>query len=163
MALFPGKSMPLCNALPGTMKHPPDALTTSTSVQARRSADVPLGTGPAQNCGSPIETDAGWLVLSHGVGLRTYCIGRFSSIPRPGKVIGLREPLLKPNQESVKAMCERRLYLWRAPPQGTDYSLWNGRPCHRFRYRSLDEVLAACNKVLSNSMKTTNEWLCCRR
>jgi predicted GH43/DUF377 family glycosyl hydrolase len=28
------------------------------------------------NCGSPIETDAGWLVLSHGVGpLRKYCIG----------------------------------------------------------------------------------------
>jgi Predicted glycosylase len=30
------------------------------------------------NCGSPIETEAGWLVLSHGVGpLRTYCIGAF--------------------------------------------------------------------------------------
>src|SRR5437016_11603039 len=30
------------------------------------------------NCGSPIETEGGWLVLSHGVGpLRTYCIGAF--------------------------------------------------------------------------------------
>src|SRR3982074_1752769 len=30
------------------------------------------------NCGSPIETDAGWLVLNHGVGpMRTYCIGAF--------------------------------------------------------------------------------------
>ncbi len=30
------------------------------------------------NCGSPIETDAGWLVLSHGVGpLRKYSIGAF--------------------------------------------------------------------------------------
>ena len=30
------------------------------------------------NCGSPIETDAGWLVLSHGVGpMRKYCIGAF--------------------------------------------------------------------------------------
>ena len=28
------------------------------------------------NCGSPIETDAGWLVLTHGVGpMRTYSIG----------------------------------------------------------------------------------------
>jgi predicted GH43/DUF377 family glycosyl hydrolase len=28
------------------------------------------------NCGSPIETDAGWLVLTHGVGpLRRYCMG----------------------------------------------------------------------------------------
>ena len=28
------------------------------------------------NCGSPIETDDGWLVLTHGVGpMRTYSIG----------------------------------------------------------------------------------------
>lgn len=28
------------------------------------------------NCGSPIETDDGWLVLTHGVGpMRTYCLG----------------------------------------------------------------------------------------
>ena len=33
------------------------------------------------NCGSPIETEAGWLVLSHGVGpLRTSASARFSSI-----------------------------------------------------------------------------------
>ncbi len=30
------------------------------------------------NCGSPLETDAGRLVLSHGVGpMRKYCIGAF--------------------------------------------------------------------------------------
>ncbi len=28
------------------------------------------------NCGSPIETEAGWLLLTHGVGpMRQYCIG----------------------------------------------------------------------------------------
>ena len=28
------------------------------------------------NCGSPIETEAGWLLLTHGVGaMRKYCIG----------------------------------------------------------------------------------------
>lgn len=28
------------------------------------------------NCGSPIEVDEGWLVLTHGVGtVRNYCIG----------------------------------------------------------------------------------------
>ena len=60
------------------------------------------------NCGSPIETEAGWLVLSHGVGpLRTYCIGAFLlDHDNPGKVIGrLREPLLKPDQK------ERRGYV----------------------------------------------------
>ena len=52
------------------------------------------------NCGSPIETDAGWLVLSHGVGpMRKYCIGAFLlDRDNPRKVIGrLREPLIKPN------------------------------------------------------------------
>jgi len=52
------------------------------------------------NCGSPIETDAGWLVLSHGVGpMRQYSIGAFLlDRDDPSKVIGrLREPLLKPN------------------------------------------------------------------
>ena len=42
------------------------------------------------NCGSPIETDAGWLVLSHGVGpMRKYCIGAFLlDRDDPTKVIG---------------------------------------------------------------------------
>src|SRR5674476_1627018 len=42
------------------------------------------------NCGSPIETDAGWLVLSHGVGpMRKYCIGAFLlDREDPAKVIG---------------------------------------------------------------------------
>jgi predicted GH43/DUF377 family glycosyl hydrolase len=52
------------------------------------------------NCGSPIETDAGWLVLSHGVGpVREYCIGAFLlDLEDPSRVIGrLREPLMMPN------------------------------------------------------------------
>lgn len=52
------------------------------------------------NCGSPIETDAGWLVISHGVGpMREYCIGAFLlDLDDPSKVIGrLRQPLLAPN------------------------------------------------------------------
>ena len=51
------------------------------------------------NCGSPIETDAGWLVLSHGVGpMRKYCIGAFLlDRDDPTRVIGrLREPLITP-------------------------------------------------------------------
>jgi len=53
------------------------------------------------NCGSPIETEAGWLVLSHGVGaMRKYCLGAFLlDLADPRKVIGrLREPLLAPNE-----------------------------------------------------------------
>ena len=53
------------------------------------------------NCGSPIETEAGWLVLSHGVGaMRKYCIGAFLlDLEDPTRVIGrLREPLLAPTE-----------------------------------------------------------------
>ncbi len=51
------------------------------------------------NCGSPIETEAGWLVITHGVGaMRKYCIGALLlDINDPTVVLGsLREPLLKP-------------------------------------------------------------------
>ena len=51
------------------------------------------------NCGSPIETEAGWLVITHGVGpMRKYCIGAvLLDLNDPTKVIGrLREPLLAP-------------------------------------------------------------------
>lgn len=53
------------------------------------------------NCGSPIETEAGWVVLSHGVGaMRKYCLGAFLlDLNDPARVIGrLREPLLSPNE-----------------------------------------------------------------
>ncbi len=51
------------------------------------------------NCGSPIETEAGWLVLTHGVGpMRKYCIGAvLLDLEDPTRIIGrLREPLLAP-------------------------------------------------------------------
>ncbi len=65
------------------------------------------------NCGSPIETDAGWLVLSHGVGpMRKYCIGAFLlDRDDPTKVIGrLREPLLSPNQKEREGYVPNVVY-----------------------------------------------------
>lgn len=52
------------------------------------------------NCGSPIETSAGWLVLTHGVGpMRKYAMGAFLlDLNDPSKVIGrLEAPLLEPD------------------------------------------------------------------
>ena len=54
------------------------------------------------NCGSPIETEAGWLVLTHGVGpMRTYRIGAILlDLDDPTRIIGrLREPLLSPSPD----------------------------------------------------------------
>jgi predicted GH43/DUF377 family glycosyl hydrolase len=51
------------------------------------------------NCGSPLETPEGWLLLTHGVGpIRTYCIGAMLlDLSDPLKVIGsLDEPLIAP-------------------------------------------------------------------
>jgi predicted GH43/DUF377 family glycosyl hydrolase len=51
------------------------------------------------NCGSPIETEAGWLVITHGVGpMRKYCIGAaLLDLEDPSRVIGrLRQPLIAP-------------------------------------------------------------------
>lgn len=52
------------------------------------------------NCGSPIETEAGWLVLTHGVGpMRRYAMGAFMlDRDNPARVIGrLEKPLLEPD------------------------------------------------------------------
>jgi predicted GH43/DUF377 family glycosyl hydrolase len=51
------------------------------------------------NCGSPIETAAGWIVLTHGIGpVRRYCIGAaLLDLENPSRVIGrLRKPLIEP-------------------------------------------------------------------
>lgn len=52
------------------------------------------------NCGSPIELDAGWLLLTHGVGpVRKYSIGAaLLDKNDPSKVLArLHEPLLRPD------------------------------------------------------------------
>jgi predicted GH43/DUF377 family glycosyl hydrolase len=54
------------------------------------------------NCGSPLETPEGWLLLTHGVGpMRTYCIGAMLlDLDDPFKVIGcLDEPLITPTEK----------------------------------------------------------------
>jgi predicted GH43/DUF377 family glycosyl hydrolase len=51
------------------------------------------------NCGPPLETEEGWLVLTHGVGpMRTYRIGAILlDLDDPTRMIGrLRRPLLTP-------------------------------------------------------------------
>ena len=65
------------------------------------------------NCGSPIETDAGWLVLSHGVGaMREYSIGAFLLDKEdPSKVIGrLEEPLLTANESEREGYVPNVVY-----------------------------------------------------
>jgi predicted GH43/DUF377 family glycosyl hydrolase len=65
------------------------------------------------NCGSPIEVDDGWLVLSHGVGpMRRYCIGAFLLDKKdPTKLIArLQEPLLQPDENERKGYVPNVVY-----------------------------------------------------
>ena len=65
------------------------------------------------NCGSPIETEHGWLVITHGVGtMRKYCLGAtLLDLNDPTKVIGqLSEPLLMPNEEEREGYVPNVVY-----------------------------------------------------
>jgi predicted GH43/DUF377 family glycosyl hydrolase len=100
------------------------------------------------NCGSPMETEAGWLVLSHGVGpMRKYCIGAFLlDLDDPTRIIGrLREPLLKPSETEREGYVPNVVYSCGAliynrelilPYAMSDYAT-------NFATVSLDELLSA--------------------
>ncbi len=65
------------------------------------------------NCGSPIETDKGWLVLTHGVGsMRQYSIGVILlDLNDPTKIIArLEEPLLSANEEEREGYVPNVIY-----------------------------------------------------
>ncbi len=65
------------------------------------------------NCGSPIETDEGWLVITHGVGpMRKYVLGAsLFDLHNPEKEIGrLKSPLLMPNSEEREGYVPNVVY-----------------------------------------------------
>jgi predicted GH43/DUF377 family glycosyl hydrolase len=67
-----------------------------------RTPELPWELIQLGNCGPPIETSAGWLVLTHGVGpMRAYGIGAILlDLDDPSRMIGaLSEPLLTPNDD----------------------------------------------------------------
>jgi predicted GH43/DUF377 family glycosyl hydrolase len=65
------------------------------------------------NCGSPLWTEEGWLVISHGVGpMRRYCIGAsLFDLDDPSKEIGrLEEPLLAPREDEREGYVPNVVY-----------------------------------------------------
>ena len=103
------------------------------------------------NCGSPIETDAGWLVLSHGVGpLRKYCIGAFLlGRDDPSMVIGrLREPLLQPNENEREGYVPNVVYTCGALLHGSELIIPYAMADHATGFATVpvDEVLAAMHR-----------------
>lgn len=100
------------------------------------------------NCGSPIETEAGWLVISHGVGpMRQYCIGAFLlDRDDPTKLIGrLREPLIKPNENEREGYVPNVAYSCGSLVRGRQLVIPYGMSDYATTFATLplDEVLAA--------------------
>ncbi|MGK6350842.1 glycoside hydrolase family 130 protein [Parapedobacter sp. DT-150] len=65
------------------------------------------------NCGSPLETKAGWLVLTHGVGpMREYVLGALLlDLENPEQEIGrLKTPLLVPNRKEREGYVPNVVY-----------------------------------------------------
>ncbi len=65
------------------------------------------------NCGSPIKTDKGWLLITHAVGpLRKYTISAvLLDLDNPGKIIGkLKEPLISPNEDEREGYVPNVVY-----------------------------------------------------
>jgi predicted GH43/DUF377 family glycosyl hydrolase len=107
MALFPrrvhGKHLALCRS---------DGESTSLASSADgyvwdkpvvlREPSAPWEMLQVGNCGPPIETSQGWLVLTHGVGpMRVYAIGTLLlDLDDPTRVLGYsRTPLLSPGPD----------------------------------------------------------------
>ena len=107
MALFPrpvnGRQLALCRADGESI-----AVASSTdgfTWTAEQSVHDPRTSWEAVqvgNCGAPIETDRGWLVITHGVGaMRTYSIGAILlDRDEPSILLGrLDQPLLEPEPD----------------------------------------------------------------
>jgi predicted GH43/DUF377 family glycosyl hydrolase len=100
------------------------------------------------NCGSPIETEAGWLVISHGVGpMRKYCIGAFLlDRDDPAKLIGrLPEPLIRPNSNERDGYVPNVVYSCGALVHGGQLVIPYGISDYATTFATLplDQVLAA--------------------
>lgn len=118
MALFPrkvnGKYVMLCR-LDGLNNY----IAFSDNISVWRNAKLlqqpkfPWEFIQIGNCGSPIETSEGWLVLTHGVGpMREYVLGAsLFDLQNPEKEIGrLKSPLLMPNSEEREGYVPNVVY-----------------------------------------------------
>ncbi|HSL60086.1 MAG TPA: glycoside hydrolase family 130 protein [Acidimicrobiales bacterium] len=104
------------------------------------------------NCGPPIETEAGWLVLTHGVGpMRTYSIGAcLLDLDDPARMIGeLAEPLLSPGPDEQDGYVPNVVYSCGAVRHGPNlvipYGI--GDAAIGFATASVDAVLGAMTGV----------------
>lgn len=118
MALFPRRIGGVFVAL-GRHDNVNNFVMTSSNIRVWRDARViqepkrPWELMQLGNCGSPLETDVGWLVITHGVGpFRQYALGALLlDLDDPSQVIGhLDEPLLSPHDDEREGYVPNVVY-----------------------------------------------------
>ncbi len=118
IALFPRKLDGQFVAL-GRHDNVNNFLMTSTDIRIWRETELiqeprrPWELMQLGNCGSPLETEDGWLVITHGVGaFRRYALGAvLLDLDDPCRVIGhLAEPLLVPVAEEREGYVPNVVY-----------------------------------------------------
>ena len=94
------------------------------------------------NCGSPVETDAGWVVLTHGVGpMREYAIGAMLLDlrgPEPGDRRAARTVAGARGGRARRLRAQRRLLLRRACAHGDQLLLPYGGSDASVRFAFVD-------------------------
>lgn len=100
------------------------------------------------NCGSPIEIDEGWLVLTHGVGtVRNYCMGAcLLDKDDPSKLLARTpEPILKPSPDERDGYVPNVVYSCGAIAYGRDVMIPYGVADNftGFATTTVDRLLAA--------------------
>jgi predicted GH43/DUF377 family glycosyl hydrolase len=119
------------------------------SADARRWGEAVTIQAPARpweliqlgNCGSPIETAAGWLVLTHGVGpMREYAIGAvLLDLDQPHRLIAaLPEPLLTADASERDGYVPNVVYSCGAMPHGGSLVLPYGCSDSSVRFARID-------------------------
>jgi predicted GH43/DUF377 family glycosyl hydrolase len=96
------------------------------------------------NCGSPLETEAGWIVLTHGVGpMREYAIGALLlDLDDPTRVLGaLRDPLLVPVEDERDGYVPNVVYSCGALRNGDQLLLPYGASDASVRFAVVDVPL----------------------
>jgi predicted GH43/DUF377 family glycosyl hydrolase len=118
MALFPrkikGKYAMLCR-IDGANNYIAysDNINIWREVKLIQKPKFPWDLVQVGNCGSPVETEEGWLVITHGVGpMREYVLGAsLYELDDPEKEIGrLKTPLLAPNAEEREGYVPNVVY-----------------------------------------------------
>ena len=118
MALFPRKikgKYVMLSRLDGENNHImfSDHLHFWNKTQIIQEPKMPWEFVQVGNCGSPLETSEGWLVITHGVGpMRQYSIGAILlDLDNPARMIAqLEAPLLVPNEKEREGYVPNVVY-----------------------------------------------------